>query len=85
MSAGLALSQNARQENAKQETGPSVLAVTGDVTTPLSLKAEDLAAMPREKVMIAEQDGSQIEYEGVPLVEIMKKCRRFARRPACCN
>jgi DMSO/TMAO reductase YedYZ molybdopterin-dependent catalytic subunit len=72
ISAGLAFAQNAK-ENTKQETGPSVLAVTGDVATPLSLKAEDLAGMPREKVTIPEQDGSLIEYEGVPLVEIMKK------------
>lgn len=73
ISAVLAVAQNAKQQNAKPETGPSALAVTGDVATPLSLKAEDLASMPREKVMIPEQDGSQIEYEGVPLVEIMKK------------
>ena len=68
ISTGFAIAQNS-----SQPTGPAVLAVTGHVPTPLSLKAEDLASMPREKVMIAEQDGSQIEYEGVPLVEIRKK------------
>jgi hypothetical protein len=49
------------------------LAVTGDVTAPLKLKAEDLAAMPREKVIIPDQDGTKVEYEGVALREILKK------------
>ena len=29
--------------------------------------------MPREKGMIPDQDGTEIEYEGVPLREILKK------------
>src|SRR5580698_10150130 len=53
-------------------SGPSILAVTGDLPMPLMLKVEDLAAMPREKAMIPEQDGTQVEYEGVPLREILK-------------
>lgn len=53
--------------------GPTTLAVTGDVTTPLTLKAEDLAAMPREKATVAEQDGTRVEYEGVLLREVLKK------------
>ena len=49
------------------------LAVTGDIATPLKLHAEDLAAMPREKVIIPDQDGTKVEYEGVALLEILKK------------
>jgi DMSO/TMAO reductase YedYZ molybdopterin-dependent catalytic subunit len=49
------------------------LAVTGDVPTPLTLSAADLAAMPREHFELAEQDGEKITYEGVPLQEILKK------------
>ena len=49
------------------------LAVTGDVPTPLKLTADDLAKMPRETVTIPEQDGTKVEYEGVPLREIMKR------------
>ena len=49
------------------------IAVTGDIATPLKLNAEDLAAMPREKVMIPDQDGTKVEYEGVALREILKK------------
>ncbi len=54
-----------------QSTGS--IAVTGDITSPLKLKAEDLAAMPREKVIIPDQDGTKVEYEGVALREILKK------------
>ena len=49
------------------------LAVTGDITAPLKLGADDLAAMPREKVIIPDQDGTKVEYEGVALREILKK------------
>jgi DMSO/TMAO reductase YedYZ molybdopterin-dependent catalytic subunit len=55
------------------QTPTATLAITGDVATPLTLKAEDLAAMPREKVSVSEEDGTKVEYEGVPLREILKK------------
>ena len=51
---------------------PVTLAITGDIPTPLTLKTEDLAKMPREKASIPEQDGTTVEYEGVPLREILK-------------
>jgi hypothetical protein len=51
----------------------AALAVTGDVATPLTLKADDLAKMPRDKVSITEQDGAKVEYEGVPLREILQR------------
>jgi DMSO/TMAO reductase YedYZ molybdopterin-dependent catalytic subunit len=53
--------------------GPATLTVSGDVPSPVTLKAEDLAAMPREKATIPDRDGTPIEYEGVPLREILKK------------
>jgi DMSO/TMAO reductase YedYZ molybdopterin-dependent catalytic subunit len=53
--------------------GPTTIAIKGDIDKPLTLKAEDLAAMPREKVTIPDQDGTQVEYEGVLLREILKK------------
>jgi DMSO/TMAO reductase YedYZ molybdopterin-dependent catalytic subunit len=56
-----------------QSAASGTLAVTGDVTTPLMLKAEDLTNMPRETVSVPEQDGTKIEYEGVPLREILKR------------
>jgi DMSO/TMAO reductase YedYZ molybdopterin-dependent catalytic subunit len=53
--------------------GSTTLAVTGDVPMPLMLKADDLAKMPRETASIPEQDGTKVEYEGVPLREILKR------------
>jgi DMSO/TMAO reductase YedYZ molybdopterin-dependent catalytic subunit len=64
--AGLAFAQ-------APQRAPAVLTVTGDIATPLTLKAEDLAKMPRETVSVAEQDGLKIEYEGVPLREVLKR------------
>lgn len=55
------------------QSGPTSLAVTGDVPAPLTLNAEDLATMPREKASVPDQDGTEIEYEGVPLREILKR------------
>jgi len=53
--------------------GPSTLAITGDVPNKLSLTAEDLAKLPRATATIPDQDGTKVEYEGVPLAEILKK------------
>ena len=49
------------------------IAVTGDVATPLTLNANDLAKMPREHVDVAAPDGPKSSYEGVTLQEILKK------------
>ena len=55
------------------QTPPPTLAVTGDVTSPLQLTADDLARLPRETVSVQEQDGSKIQYEGVALREVLAK------------
>lgn len=49
------------------------LLLDGDVATPLKLTAADLATMPRETASLAEPDGSTIPYEGVPIIEVLKK------------
>jgi hypothetical protein len=49
------------------------LAVKGDLPSALVLKAEDLAGMPRETVAVADQDGTKVNYEGVPLREVLKR------------
>jgi len=50
-----------------------VLAVQGDIATPLSLTADDLAKMPRDTVSVPGPDGSKIVYEGVTLREVLNK------------
>jgi DMSO/TMAO reductase YedYZ molybdopterin-dependent catalytic subunit len=51
----------------------AVLAVQGDVESPLSLTAEDLAKLARETVSLPGPDGSKIVYEGVQLREVLQK------------
>jgi DMSO/TMAO reductase YedYZ molybdopterin-dependent catalytic subunit len=51
----------------------AVLAVQGDIATPLSLTADDLAKMPRETASVPAPDGSKIVYEGVTLLAVLQK------------
>ncbi len=51
----------------------AILNVTGDVSSPLHLKAEDMAKMPRETVSVKEEDGTSVQYEGVLLREILTR------------
>jgi len=51
----------------------AVLAVQGDIASPLSLTADDLAKLPRQTVSVPAPDGSKIVYEGVTLLEVMQK------------
>jgi len=67
MSAGVSFGQEARP------AGAASLALTGDVPSPLTLKTEDLAEMPRETVSVDDQDGTKVQYEGVSLRELMKR------------
>jgi hypothetical protein len=49
------------------------ISITGDIASPLTLKAEDLANMPRESVTIPDPDGTKVVYDGVPLREVLKR------------
>ena len=51
----------------------AALAVEGDIATPLSLTADDLAKMPRETVSLPNPDGSKTVYEGVTLFGVLQK------------
>jgi Oxidoreductase molybdopterin binding domain len=70
--AGLSLCL-AQAQTAPQTAAASELTVRGDIPATLTLKADDLAQMPRETVSIPEQDGTKVNYEGVPLREILKR------------
>ncbi len=51
----------------------AALSIQGDVPSPLSLTAEDLAKMPRETASVPAPDGTKIVYEGVTLLSILQK------------
>jgi len=61
------------QSPESQSAAPATLAVTGNVSTPLTLKADDLLKMPRESASVQDQDGTVVQYEGVLLREILKR------------
>ena len=56
-----------------QAPAAAVLAVQGDIATPLSLTADDLAKMPRESASVPAPDGTKIVYEGVNLRAVLQK------------
>jgi len=51
----------------------AVLSVQGDIASPLSLTADDLAKLPRETASVPAPDGSKIVYEGVTLLAVLQK------------
>ncbi len=55
------------------QAAPATLTVSGDIPSPLTLKSEDLANMPRETVSIPDQDATKVDYGGVPLRAILKR------------
>ena len=52
---------------------PATLNITGDVSAPMKLAADDLAKMPRETVTFKEEKGGNSSYEGVPLREVLAR------------
>lgn len=63
-----------------------ILKVTGDVPTPRELTAAEFERLPRRTVQTKDHDGKEAEFEGVPLVEVLKaagvKFGRDLRGPA---
>ena len=58
--------------SAAAQSAPS-LTVVGEVHTQLTLSAADLAAMPRASATVTDDHGARATYEGVPVVEILKR------------
>jgi DMSO/TMAO reductase YedYZ molybdopterin-dependent catalytic subunit len=66
-----------------------VLSVGGDVPRPVKLTASEFARLPRQSVRGKDRDGKEVEFEGVPLVEVLKtagvKFGHDLRGPALAN
>src|SRR5262249_54019243 len=67
------LANVASAQTEKPQTGPSSVKVTGEVQTPLTLTAADIAAMPRTTVSAKDKQGVAHAYTGVALADIFKK------------
>ena len=52
---------------------PAALTVTGDLPMPLKLTLAALAAMPRQTAKVPNPKGGDYTYEGVSLLEVLKK------------
>ncbi|MFZ0739273.1 MAG: molybdopterin-dependent oxidoreductase [Candidatus Acidiferrales bacterium] len=60
--------------HSQDATKKAALVVTGDITTPLSLSLADLKNLPRKTLNVTNPHEKEKEsYEGVPLLEILKK------------
>lgn len=73
ISAALACAQTPPQQPAAPSGGPAILAIEGNAASPVRLTAEDLAKMPRETASVREEDGTTVQYEGVPLREVLSR------------
>jgi DMSO/TMAO reductase YedYZ molybdopterin-dependent catalytic subunit len=58
---------------AQTTAATNTLVISGDIPSPVTLKVEDIAAMPHESATVTEEDGSKVVYEGVPLRDILTK------------
>jgi len=71
--AGFSVWYASAQTAAPSSAAGAELTIRGDLPETLVLKTADLAQLPRETVAVPDQDGTQINYEGVPLREILKR------------
>lgn len=58
---------------AAARAGAAALNVNGAVKTRLAPSAADLAAMPRAKAVVTDDNGAKAVYEGVPVLEFLKR------------
>src|SRR5665213_204029 len=58
---------------AQTTAATNTLVISGDIPATITLKVEDIAAMPHESATVTEEDGSKVVYEGVPLRDILTK------------
>jgi hypothetical protein len=59
--------------SASAQRVPSLLGVTGDVRMPLSVKPDELKAMPRTRVQVKDEDERSVTYEGVLVAELLER------------
>ncbi len=56
-----------------QASQAPALHVIGEVPKPLELGAADIAALPRQTIRVTDEKGAEVEYDGVPVAEILTK------------
>ncbi len=66
----LACPQVARGQTSAQ---PATLSVSGPVGQSIVLSDADLAAMPRETANVVDEKGNHVAFQGVPIIEILRR------------
>src|SRR5262249_30694603 len=51
----------------------AILRVEGDVSKPLEMTATEIARLPRQAVRARDHEGKEATFEGVALIEVLKK------------
>lgn len=61
------------EDNPSSKSGDHFqLTVGGEVEHPLTLGLDDLTKLPHQKVHVKDPDGKMVEFEGVPLGEVLR-------------
>jgi hypothetical protein len=69
----LALAPALAQTGSPAGSQSGTLTITGGSPARVTIQIADLAAMPRQTITLTEPDGSKDEYEGVAVIELLKK------------
>lgn len=60
---------------AQTTAASNTLVISGDIPSPVTLKLEDIAAMPHVTAVIAQENGKPVAYQGVLLRDVLLKAR----------
>lgn len=63
----------ASTQKAKGAPSGAILRIVGDVGHPLTLRETDLLTMRRQTIAVADDKGERVQYEGVPVAELLKR------------
>jgi DMSO/TMAO reductase YedYZ molybdopterin-dependent catalytic subunit len=70
---------------AQAQTAPApntTLRITGKVERPLALSEADLQALPRKRLAVTDEKGTPVTYDGVPVVELLRRAGSTIRQAA---
>src|SRR5262245_51462223 len=67
--AALVAAQTAQSEAQAKKAN---LRISGEVERPLNLSSDDLVKLPRRSLRAKDHSGKEAEFEGVPLIEVLK-------------
>jgi len=67
------LSTSSLAQQSTQNPSDATLRITGKIDHPMVVRLADLQALSRKRVAVTDDRGSRAIYEGVPVVELLKR------------